>query len=90
MRAEQLVAEPIGAPDVLFAVHGDFAGQRAIVAVNNSNTVRKYQWKLTHREVKTAKLYAPFEAVKEVASADPLEIKGPGLNILVEVGPGPS
>jgi hypothetical protein len=54
--------------------------------VNNSSTARKYEWKFTHRQVETAKLYVPFEGVKEVASADPLEIKGPGLHILVEVG----
>jgi hypothetical protein len=74
-------------PDVLFAVHGDSAGQRrAIVVVNNSSTARKYEWKFSHREVKTAKLYMPFKGVKEVASADPLEIEGLGLHILIEVG----
>jgi hypothetical protein len=76
-------------PDVLFAVHGDSAGQRrAIVVVNNSSAVRKYEWKFTHRQVEKAKLYLPFEEAKEVASADPLEIKGPGLHILVEEGFG--
>jgi hypothetical protein len=86
--AEGQPGKPLS-PDVLFAVHGDSAGQRrAIVAVNNSSAARKYAWKFTHREVKTAKLYVPFEGVREVASAEPLEIKGPGLHILVEEGPG--
>ena len=72
-------------PDVLFAVHGDSESKRrAIVVVNNSDAVRKYEWKFTHRKVEAAKLYAPFEPVKDVASGDPLEIKGPGLHILIE------
>jgi hypothetical protein len=76
---------------VSFAVHGDSAGKRrAIVVVNHSSAVRKYKWKFTHRQVETAKLYVPFEGVKEVASAAPLEIKGPGLHILVEAGSGSS
>ena len=82
--AEERSSNP-RSPDVLFAVHGDITGkQRAIVVVNNSSTVRKYQWKFTHRQVETAKLHVPFEAVKAVASSDPLEIKGTGLHILVE------
>jgi hypothetical protein len=72
-------------PDVLFAVHGDSAGKRrAIVVVNTSNAARTYEWKFTHRLVQAAKLYVPFEQVKNVASGVPLEIKGPGLHILVE------
>jgi hypothetical protein len=86
--------EPPGkslSPDVLYAVHGDSAGQRrAIVVVNNSSAARKYTWKFSHREVKSAKLYVPFEEVKELANADPLEIKGQGLHILVEAGMEPS
>jgi hypothetical protein len=74
-------------PDFLFAVHGDVAGKRrSIVVVNNSSAARKYRWKFTHRQVETAKLYVPFEGVKEVASADLLEIKGAGLHILLEAG----
>jgi hypothetical protein len=34
--------------------------------------------------VEAAKLYVPFERVKDVARGDPLEIKGPGLHILIE------
>jgi hypothetical protein len=72
-------------PDVLFAVHGDYSGKRrAIVVVNNSNATKKYEWKFTHREVEAVKLYTPFEQVKDVKSGVPLEIKGPGLHILVE------
>ena len=67
------------------------AGQRrAIVVVNNSSDVQKYQWNFTRRKVENAKLYVPFEEVKEVASVDPLEIKGLGLHILVEMGLGSS
>jgi hypothetical protein len=74
-----------GKPDVLFAVHGHSDGKRrAIVVVNNSDAARKYDWKFTHRHVQAAKLYAPFEPVKDVTSGEPLEIKGPGLHILVE------
>ena len=74
-------------PDVSFAVHGDSAGQRrAIVVVNNSSTVRKYEWRFSHRQVEKAKLYVPFNGAKEVASAAPLEIEGLGLHILLEVG----
>jgi hypothetical protein len=72
-------------PDVLFAVHGQSDGKRrALVVVNNSDAARKYEWKFTHRQVEAAKLYVPFERVREVASGDPLEIKGPGLHILIE------
>jgi hypothetical protein len=75
--------------DVLFAVHGDSKGQRrAIVVINNSARVQKYAWKFTHRQVERATLYEPFAGTKEIVSADPLEIKGPGLQILVEAGPG--
>ncbi len=73
------------APDVVFAVHGDSADkQRAIVVVNNSDASRKYVWKFTHRQVQAAKLYVPFEPVKDVASGSPLAIKGSGLHILLE------
>ncbi|MGB7266495.1 MAG: hypothetical protein WBC92_13340, partial [Terracidiphilus sp.] len=86
--AEGQQSNPLSS-DVLFAVHGDSAGQRrVIVVVNNSSAARKYDWKFTHRQVEKAKLYVPFEGVKEVGSADPLEIKGPGLHILLEAGSG--
>jgi hypothetical protein len=72
-------------PDVVFAVHGQSdSKRRAIVVVNSSDAVRKYEWKFTHRKVEAAKLYIPFEPVKDVASGDPLEINGPGLHILIE------
>jgi hypothetical protein len=72
-------------PDLLFAVHGDSAGaQRAIVVVNNSDAPRTYEWKFSHRPVKTARLYIPFEPLKDVADGAPLEIEGQGLHILVE------
>jgi hypothetical protein len=66
-------------------VHGDAAGQqRALVVVDNSSTTRKYAWKFTHRQVGSADLHVPFEAVKKVASGEPLAISGPGLQALVE------
>ena len=66
-------------PDVLFAVHGDSAGKRrAIVVVNNSNVARKYQWKFTHRQVRAAKLYVPFEPVKDVVGARSARNQGTG------------
>jgi hypothetical protein len=75
------------APGLVFAVHGDVADQRrAIVVVNNSGASRKYAWRFTHRPVRAAKLYAPFEPVRDVASGNPLEIKGSGLHILLEAG----
>lgn len=74
-------------PDLFFAVHGDSAGQqRAIVVVNHSGSAQRYTWRFTHRQVERARLYAPFEGMKEVATSDPLEIKGPGVHILVEAG----
>jgi len=72
------------APHVLFAVHGDSSGRRAIVVVNNSDTPRNYTWQFTSRPVKAARLYAPFEPVKEIFSSDPLQIKAVGLHILIE------
>jgi hypothetical protein len=88
--AEGQPGKPLS-PDVLFAVHGDSTGQRrALVVANHSSEVRKYEWKFTHRQVEKAKLYAPFEKAKEVASVNPLEISGPGLHILVEAGFGSS
>ncbi len=68
-----------------YRVHGHKeTGQRAIVVVNDSPDPVSYVWEFTHKEVKKAILYAPFEEARPVKQGDVIEIKGDGLHILVE------
>ena len=70
---------------LVFRVHGHASsGRRAIVVSNYSPQPRAYTWRFTHRSVARARLYAPFEPVKEVAAASELAIPPIGLHILVE------
>jgi hypothetical protein len=70
---------------LLFKVHGHSkTDQRAIVVANNTANPTKYVWKFTSKEVKRARLYAPFEEVKAVSQGDTLTIKSEGLHIIVE------
>jgi len=83
---EAEVTEPSASSGALrFAVHGHRqTNQRAIVVVNTSDRPLKYVWKFTHKEVMQARLHAPFEAPKVLATATTVEIKPLGLHILVE------
>lgn len=68
-----------------FAVHGHHeTGRRAIVVANTDSAPHGYTWKFTHRDVRRAKLYAPFEAVQTVNTGEERRIKPLGLQILVE------
>jgi len=68
-----------------YRVHGHMdTGQRAIVVVNDSPEPIRYIWEFTHKDIKKAQLYSPFEEVRSVNQGDVLEIKGDGLQILVE------
>jgi len=70
-----------------YRVHGHMdTGQRAIVVVNDSPEPISYIWEFTHKDIRKAQLYSPFEEVRTVKQGDVLEIKGDGLQILVEVG----
>jgi len=70
-----------------YRVHGDMdTGQRAIVVVNDSPEPISYVWEFTHKDIKKAQLYSPFEEVRSVKQGDVLEIMGDGLQILVESG----
>lgn len=73
------------AKGLMFKVHGNAqTGQHAIVVINHSQNEISYNWKFTHRDVKDAILYAPFEKRKLVNINDPVKIKPTGLQILVE------
>ena len=68
-----------------FRVHGHKkTDQRAIVIVNGSSVPTEYKWTFTHKKVKHAYLYRPFEEVSEVEQENSLRIKGHGLHVLVE------
>ncbi len=68
-----------------YRVHGNMeTGQRAIVVVNDSPEPVMYVWEFTHKEIEKAELYSPFEEVRSVQQGDVVEIKGDGLQILVE------
>ena len=70
-----------------FRTHGHQETDRlAIVVVNDSPDPVRYVWKFTHKDIEKAELYAPFEEVRTVKQGDVLEIKGDGLQILVEDG----
>jgi len=68
-----------------YRVHGHMeTGQRAIVLVNDSPDPVSYIWEFTHENIEKAELYSPFNEVRTVKQGDVLEIKGDGLQILVE------
>jgi hypothetical protein len=70
---------------VYFAVHGDArSNRRALVVINEASTPRQYAWEFTHRSVAKARLYAPFENVREVSAGTTLTIPAVGLHIVVE------
>ena len=72
---------------IVFRVHGDVSsGRRAIVVSNDSPQPRAYTWRFTHRHVARARLYAPFEPVRDVTADSELGIPPTGLHILVEEG----
>jgi hypothetical protein len=68
-----------------YRVHGRIADdKRAITIMNSSGSPKSYSWEFTHKEVKHARLYSPFEPVRTVTSGTVLEISSEGLHILVE------
>jgi len=68
-----------------YRVHGHMeTGQRAIVVVNDSPDPISYVWEFTHKNIEKAQLFSPFEEVRSVKQGDVVEIKGDGLQILVE------
>jgi hypothetical protein len=70
---------------IVFRVHGDVSsGRRAMVVSNYSPQPRAYTWRFTHRHVARARLYVPFETVKDVTAASELSIPPIGLHVLVE------
>ena len=70
---------------LIFKVHGNReTGQRAMVIVNDSPDPVSYNWSFTHKDVKTATLYRPFQEALTVKTGEPVEIAGDGLHILVE------
>jgi len=72
---------------IVFTVHSENeTGRRAIVLANTGSDPRSYRWKFTHREVRKAKRYEPFQPVQMVYADSVTQIKPLGLHILVEEG----
>ena len=68
-----------------FAVHGDRkTNRRAMVVINNSRKTCAYRWKFEHRIVRCARVYAPFQEVRDSVKDAVLEIKPDGLHIILE------
>ena len=68
-----------------YRVHGEkSSGRKALIILNPTSEIQKYNWKFTNKENSVAKLYEPFEKINSVVSNKSLEIKGYGLHILVE------
>ena len=69
-----------------FKVHGhNKTDQRAIVLANASETPITYQWEFLHANVQKAILYEPFKPIRTVTKGKLLEIKGKGLQVLLEM-----
>ncbi len=73
------------ATGLAYKVHGNHdTGKRAIIVVNGSQESRVYNWSFPDRNVREVILYSPFEGVKTLKAGQPVEIKGEGLQILIE------
>ncbi len=68
-----------------FKVHGNrLSGKRALVVINKGTENVQYKWSFKNVPAGAIELYSPFEGVKKVSPGDILEIKGEGLQILIE------
>ncbi len=71
-------------PPLKFAVHKSRqSGRRALVVANDSSRPVPYRWQFAAPAVERAFLHVPFETPREIASGEPLEIKGAGLHIII-------
>lgn len=72
---------------IAFAVHGEKqTDRRAIVVANTGFVPCSYRWRFTHRAVRKAKRYEPFQPVQMVYADSVTQIKPLALHILVEEG----
>ena len=77
--------QPMHSGAIHFRVHGNRrTRERAIVVINTSTQPRVYKWEFAHRQVEGARLYEPFQAVREVSRTDAVRIKPERFHILVE------
>lgn len=68
-----------------YRVHGHRkTDKRAIVVVNSGDAPVSYQWRFTDREVKSARLYAPYAEPRLVNSGGKLKLEGKRFQVIVE------
>jgi hypothetical protein len=78
-------SENLPATGLAFKVHGNHTnGKQAIIVVNGSQESHRYNWAFTGRKVGEVVLYSPFEESRTLKEGEPVEIKGEGLQILIE------
>jgi hypothetical protein len=76
---------PIPSGQIHWRVHANLqSGKRAIVVVNASPEKRTYTWGFLNRKVKTAWLYEPFCARREVEQGKAVAIPGERFQVIVE------